>query len=98
VFRNGDRLFTVIASNRINTAGHPGMTVCLRDDYRRIVNITARPADDVEAVNFLLPRTCPAVFLRNRPASQPAVKEWWRRRFDPSSDCSQREQTSYRTR
>jgi hypothetical protein len=53
VLLDRDRLLTVITSNRINTAGHPGMLVCPKDHCWRIVNVAARLADDEEAVDFL---------------------------------------------
>jgi hypothetical protein len=52
VFRDGERLLTVIPSTRINTAGHPGMTVCPKDDCWRIVNVTARLATDAEIATY----------------------------------------------
>jgi hypothetical protein len=53
VFRDKDQLLTVLASTRINTAGHPGMTVCPKDDCWRIVNVTARLATVEEGTAYV---------------------------------------------
>jgi hypothetical protein len=53
VFRHAGQLLAVVLSNRVNTAGHPGMTVCPYDDCWCIVNVTARLATAEECTAYL---------------------------------------------
>jgi hypothetical protein len=69
VFRDAGQVLTVVASNRVNTNGHPGMPGWPKDDCWRIVHVTALPADDEESITFL-----------EEEARNAARREWYEQR------------------